>query len=136
MKRILFIAFAICLSLSLCSFAFASAGEGETSVVVPDVNVFNEIIVPETDDDIVSSSTSYFVSPVTAADTTGLKSVLLEFLGDWEPVVVETSYTTTSGNVGIDRQIQPDYPWLCSAVLLVVLMFCLFRLGGSVLCRK
>lgn len=147
MKRSLLIVFSLALALSLALPAFATAGEGETAsepettvetvTVVPDVNVYNEVVVDNGEESIVSADTTVFsLNPVTSSDATGLKAVLLEFLGDWDSIVVEHSYTTTSGNTSYVREIQLDYPWLCSAGLLAIFIFCLFRLGGSILCKK
>lgn len=129
------------LALSLISPALASdagVGEGETpDFLTPVVNVYNEFTLPDSEvlGEYVGSSV-YSLNPVTPNDATGLKAVLLEFLGDWDSIVVEHAYQSSQGYTSYVREIQLDYPWLCSAALLVVMIFCLFRLGGSILCRK
>lgn len=148
MKRFLFVLFSVILCLSLVAPAMAAeAGEGESStdtesgsqsVVVPDVNVYNEIVLPDQSEDLGTyvGSTVYSLNPVTPDDASGLKAVLLEFLGDWDSIVVEHQYESYNGSVSYVREIQLDYPWLCSAAVLAIMIFCLFRLGGAVLCRK
>lgn len=148
MKRFLFILFSFILCLSLTAPAMAAeAGEGETStetesssqtVVVPDVNVYNEVVVEDTSEELGTyvGTSVYALSPVTSSDATGLKAVLLEFLGDYDAIVIEHAYENTNGYTSYVREIQLDYPWLCSAGILAIMLFCLFRLGGAVLCRK
>lgn len=74
--------------------------------------------------------------PVTAADATGFKAVILELLGDYEGVVVEYSYENTNGYTSYVREIQPDYPWIASAVIFLAVLWCTFRMGAGLLCRK
>lgn len=148
MKRFLFILFSVVLCLSLVAPAMAAeAGEGEIltesengsqAVVVPDVNVYNEIVLPDQSEELGTyvGSTVYSLNPVTPDDASGLKAVLLEFLGDWDSIVVEHQYESYNGSISYVREIQLDYPWLCSAAVFAIMIFCLFRLGGAVLCRK
>lgn len=77
------------------------------------------------------------VAPVTSDDTSGLKAVLLSFIGDYDPIVAEYKYMNTNGtSYSYLRDIQPDYVWLCSCALLVLMIYCLFKLGGALLCRR
>lgn len=81
-----------------------------------------------TDVNILSS-----VAPVQPSDTSGLKAVLLSFLGNYDPVIVEYQYSSGNGYTNYLREVQPDYVWLCSCGLLALMIFCLFRLGGALL---
>ena len=77
----------------------------------------------------------YSDTPVTPSDANGFKSVLLSLLGNYDPVVVEYTYTNNNyTSKSID--ITPDYAWLASAAILLVLIFCVFRAGGAVLCKR
>lgn len=76
------------------------------------------------------------VSPVTPSDTSGLKAALLGVLGDYDPVIVEYQYQSGNGYYSYLREIQPDYVWLCSAAFLLVVVFCLFKLGGAALSKR
>lgn len=71
-------------------------------------------------------------SPITSADTTGLKSVLLDILGDYEPILFTYQYGTNS----VGREVFQDDVWLCSFWMLMLLTFCVFRLIGGWLTRK
>ena len=73
------------------------------------------------------------VAPVQPSDTSGLKAVLLSFLGNYDPVIVEYQYSSGNGYTNYLREVQPDYVWLCSCGLLSLMIFCLFKLGGALL---
>lgn len=70
------------------------------------------------------------VAPVTPSSTSGLKSALLGILGNYDPVIVEYQYSSGNGYTNYLREVQPDYVWLCSAALLALVIYCLFKLGG------
>lgn len=147
MKKTITISFVFVLVLVLCVPAFATeADSGNTdgvsgdsqTVVVPDVNVYNEVVVEDAGEELGEyvGTSVYALSPVTSSDVTGLKAVLLEFLGSYDAIVVEHAYENTNGYTSYVREIQYDWPWLASAALLLVLMFCFIRGGFSVLCRS
>ena len=73
------------------------------------------------------------VSPVTPSSTSGLKGALLGILGNYDPVIVEYQYQSSQGYNNYLREVQPDYVWLCSAALLALVIYCLFKLGGGLL---
>lgn len=134
-----FLFFLFMLSLIISAFA---AGEEivdeSTEVIDAGTNVFvqNEIVLAD-GDDILTGVTVMSLSPVTPSDTNGFKAVLLELLGDYDPVIVEYAYQNTNNNyMSYLREVQPDYVWLCSAAILLVVIYCLFRLGGAILCRR
>lgn len=133
MKRFLVVlVLCVCLCLS-CTPAFASdaeTGEG-TTADTPTVIVNNGIEWP------VNVLTYYGSSqqPFSASSYNGLKGVLLEFLGEWECITVQHSYVDSSGNSVTQVEVVPDYPWIASAVLLCLMVFCLFRVGGALICK-
>lgn len=73
------------------------------------------------------------LAPVTPSDTTGLKAVLLSFIGNYDPPVVQYEYTTPNNYKQYVNEIQPDYVWICSFALIALFIYCLFRLGGALL---
>lgn len=127
-KRLsLFLVFVLCLS-SAC-FAADDLPATSTDLVVPDLDDGTWEL-----DGIEVYST---VSPITPSNTDGLKSVLLSFLGNYDPIIVEYRYqNSNSTNYSYLREAQPDYVWIASFVLLALVIFCLFKLGGAVLCRR
>lgn len=87
--------------------------------------------------DLVNVSILKSVAPVTPSDATGLKAVLLEFIGDYDPVIVEYEYRNQNSQYSSYlREVQPDYPWLVSCGLLIVVIYCIFRLGGALFCKR
>lgn len=73
------------------------------------------------------------VAPIKPSDATGLKAALLGVLGNYDPVIIEYQYSSGNGYTNYLREVQPDYVWICSFVLLALVIFCLFRLGGALL---
>lgn len=64
-----------------------------------------------------------------------LRSVLTSVIGPYSPVVVQYQYTNGS-NVQYLREIMPDYQWMISAAIFALVLYCVFRLWGVVLCRR
>lgn len=87
---------------------------------------------------MISSDVSLFalLDPVTSADANGLKAVILDLIGDYEAVIVEYAYESSNGYTNYIREVQPDYAWLCSAAIFAIVLFCVLRIGGGLLCRK
>lgn len=73
------------------------------------------------------------LAPVTPSDTSGVKAVLLSFIGNYDPPVVQYEYTTSNNYKQYVNDIQPDYVWICSFALIALFIYCLFKLGGGLL---
>lgn len=87
-----------------------------------------------TEDVFLTGISRVSVPPVTPSSTTGLKAALLAVLGNYDPVVVVYQYnSSSSGYSSYATDIQPDYVWIASAVLLCLVIWCLFKLGGALL---
>lgn len=73
-------------------------------------------------------------TPVT--DSTGLKGIMLSLLGPYDPPITQFRYqSNTSTNYTYVNDIQPDYAWMCSAAIFAIVLFCVFRLGGALVCK-
>ena len=84
------------------------------------------------EDVVLTGISRVSVPPVTPSSTTGLKAALLTVLGNYDPVVVVYQYnTSSSGYSSYATDIQADYVWIASAVLLCLVIWCLFKLGGA-----
>lgn len=81
--------------------------------------------------DVVRSS-----SPVTPNDANGLKKILLQLIGDYEMVVNEYTYTSSQGYTNKQVTTEPDYAWISSCALFVIMIFCIFRLFGGLINGK
>ena len=76
---------------------------------------------------------TYGLAPVTPSDTSGVKAVLLSFIGNYDPPIVQYEYTSSSNYKQYVNEIQPDYVWICSFALIALFIYCLFKLGGGLL---
>lgn len=86
------------------------------------------------EDVVLTGVSRVSIPPVTPSSTTGLKAALLTVLGNYDPVVVVYQYnTSSSGYSSYATDIQPDYAWIASAVLLCLVIWCLFKLGGALI---
>lgn len=86
------------------------------------------------EDVVLTGVSRVSIPPVTPSSTTGLKAALLTVLGNYDPVVVVYQYNTSgSGYSSYATDIQPDYAWIASAVLLCLVIWCLFKLGGALI---
>lgn len=103
---------------------------GNTVYVVGDV--LNEGATPANPvlTDVVTTTG---LAPVTPSDTTGVKAVLLSFIGNYDPPITQYEYTTNNGYKQYVNEIQPDYVWICSFALIALFIYCLFKLGGGLL---
>ncbi len=74
--------------------------------------------------DLVGVET-YALSPIESS--TGLKGILLEVLGPYDTIVTQYRYQQGSNQYyTYVNDISPDYPWLASALLFIVLLWALF----------
>lgn len=97
-------------------------------------NASSEEINPGSDDDMILQSVDvYSVSPITSDSTTGLKSVILGLIGSYDTIVTDYTYNSNNGYVQHTIQVQPDYVWMGSFLLLCLILYCLFRLGGAMI---
>lgn len=86
--------------------------------------------------ELVESSV-YTLSPITPDNTTGLTSLVLSLIGNYDPVIVEYRYQNyNSTNYSYLREVQPDYPWLVSAGIFAIVLFCSLRILGGAICKK
>lgn len=155
MKRFLFVLISV---LYLCTVAFALPDELDvygtddlldsgSDILVdpePDLELEDEpFLEPEIEyvpfyvadpvDGTITDVQVMSLNPITPEDTSGLKAVLLDLIGDYDAVVVEYEYQSSNGYSNYLREVQPDYVWLCSCGLFAIVIYCLFRLGGALL---
>lgn len=87
-----------------------------------------------TDDMQYVGSQLLSLSPVTPSNTSGLKSVLVGLLGNYDTIVTVHQYqSSSSGYSSYVTDVQPDFVWLTGAAFLLLLIYCLFRLGGALI---
>lgn len=64
------------------------------------------------------------------SNTTGLKSVVLSVIGDYETTVTDYTYQSYSGSTQHSINVEPDYAWICTAAIFLVCLYSMFRLYG------
>lgn len=69
------------------------------------------------------------VNPITPSNSTGFKKVLLSLIGNYDAVVVQ--YQTSSSGY-YSTAVQLDYPWLFSAGIFALVLFCTLKFIGSI----
>lgn len=80
---------------------------------------------------IESGNSTLSIMRISASDTSGLHSILLTLIGDYNPIVKDYTYTSSSGYTSHQIDIQPDWSWIMTAALFIVVIFCLFRFVGG-----
>lgn len=93
-------------------------------------------------DDFFESEDSYDIQVMAVQTTpntpvessTGLKGILIQLFGPYNPTITQLRYqSNTSTNYTYVNDISPDFPWLCSAGIFAIVLFCVFKLLGGVL---
>lgn len=123
MNRILRYVLVLALSLCFCfSFAFADSDGSEERSDSSPVRV--------------EQNAEISVVRVSASDTSGLHSIILSLLGDYNPIVKDYTYTTTSYNGSVTTnhsiEITPDWSWIMTAALFIVVVLCTFKFIGGI----
>lgn len=109
---------------------FSSGSEQPVDVPVDDVP-----LAPEAPPECVGIET-YALSPITSS--TGLKGILLDVLGPYDNVVTQYEYRQGNNSYySYVNEITPDYPWIASALLFIILLVVSLRtLGRCLFWRK
>lgn len=77
----------------------------------------------------------YTLDSGTTPVDSGLRSVMRDLIGPYSPVVVQYQYTNGT-NTQYLREILPDYEWMFNFGLFALVLFCVFKMGGALLCRR
>lgn len=88
------------------------------------------------DSDITIKSVSVSSERVSASDSNGFKAVMLGLIGDYETVI--TDYTYRQGTQQYDSHsinIERDWSWIFSCCTFMLVVLCVFRLVGGLLCK-
>lgn len=70
---------------------------------------------------------------VKASQVSGFKSVLLGLFGDYDTIVTDYTYQSSSGYTTHSIDVSPDYVWICSAAIFALVLFCVFRIVGKLI---
>ena len=141
----------LCLVLVLSCCVGLVFAEGEEDWTVSPTEYVEETLPPDdtatvsdapvtspeqlSDDQILSIS-QRSLSPITPNETSGFKKILLELFGSYDPVIIEYEYTSSGGYVNYLREVQPDYVWFAAVLIFMLVLFCIFKLGGALFCKR
>lgn len=123
--------------LSLGAFASGPEPSPEPSSV-PDGGYLplEEFLQVAGDDYTVEAYAIQSVPNTPVESSAGLKGILLDLFGPYMPTITQLQYRQGSNQYyTYVNDISPDYPWLCSAGIFALVLLCLFKLGGALLCR-
>lgn len=98
--------------------------ELETDLNVSYVDTFNP-------SDVVSVEVHRSVNPVGPGESNGLKKLFLQLIGDYDMVTAEYTYTSTNGYTSKQVTTEPDYAWMITAALFIMVLWSLFRFVGG-----
>lgn len=142
---------ALCLILVLSCCIGVVCAEGEEDWTVSPTEVVDETVPPDdaapvpdtpvtsleqlSDDQIISIS-QRSLAPITPNEATGFKKILLNLFGSYDPVIIEYEYTSSGGYVNYLREVQPDYVWFAAVLMFMLVLFCIFKLGGALFCKR
>ena len=73
---------------------------------------------------------------ISSNETSGFHAVILGLLGDYNPIVKDYTYQSSNGYISHSIEITPDWSWIASAAIFLVIIFCLFRLVGGLFSWK
>lgn len=152
-KKILLF-FCLCFVLSSC-FVFADESEDLSEPVQNDNNSTAPLVVDITQllnkdsdsDQVNDPDTVYILEPelvsaetksqkITAADSTGLKAVMLSLIGDYETTITDYTYQSgASGYYSHSINIERDWSWICSCGVFAIVLYCTFKAIGGFLWR-
>ena len=93
-------------------------------------------------DDVVTSQETVEVTQlrVSPSDTSGLHAIILSLLGDYNPISTDYTYTTTSYNGTTQTnhvvEIAPDWSWIMTCALFIIVIYSVFRLIGGIFSNR
>lgn len=79
----------------------------------------------------LSESPTTSVLRITASDTSGLHSVILRLIGDYNPIVTDHVYQQSGSYTSHHVEVTPDWSWIASALIFAIVLYSFFRIIGS-----
>lgn len=125
----------VCICIIAC-IPLASASDGDLIEDSTEVIESTEAVLEPLDNNLVLSSVDTHIMTVTPNDANGFKKVLLQLFGNYEMITKEYTYTSNNGYTTKQVTTESDYPWIISAGIFAIVLYCLFRLLGGVLCGR
>lgn len=117
-------------SIYVCVFVLLAFNVFSTSVAFADDDI------PVVQDTPVVTNTEVTQLRISANQTTGLHSVMLQLIGDYNPIVKDYTYTSSNGYTSHSIDIQPDWSWIASCAVFIVVLYSVFRLIGGIFSNR
>lgn len=114
----------LCFSL-FCGIAWADSPTDLLSDQDPEY--INEQVF--TDEKVL---TEVKASPVTPSTTNGFHNIIISLLGNYEPITVDYTYSSSQGYTSHSIDTSPDWSWICSAIIFLCVLFCTFKFIGGI----
>lgn len=73
---------------------------------------------------------------ISASDANGFKAIILGLLGDYTTIITDYTYQNQQGYTTHSIDVTPDWSWVCSAGIFVVVVFCSMKMIGGLLCNR
>lgn len=94
------------------------------------------VAVADISQDIDIVNVSATVYSVSANQTNGLTKLVLTLIGDYNPIVTDYEYRQgTNSYVSHSISVTPDWPWIISAGIFSLVLFCTLRIFGGAVCK-
>ena len=83
---------------------------------------------------IENGDTTLAIMRISANDTSGLHALILTLIGDYNPIVKDYTYTSQQGYTSHSIEIQPDWSWIMTCALFIIVIYCFLKIVGGILC--
>lgn len=121
-----------CIGL-LPSFVYASDNSTSSAIYLDGPL---KVTLEPSSDDLILKSVETSNAKISASDTNGLKALMLSLIGDYETTVTDYTYQSgTSGYYTHSINVERDWAWIMSCALFIVVIYCVFRAVGGILCN-
>lgn len=62
-----------------------------------------------------------------------LKDVIINLIGEYEPITIDYDYVNSLGDTVHAVAIEKDWAWIWSCIVFIVVVYCVFRVIGAIL---
>lgn len=73
---------------------------------------------------------------ISASDANGFKAVILGLLGDYTTIITDYTYQNQQGYTQHSIDVTPDWSWVSSAAIFIVVVYCSMKMIGGFLCNR
>lgn len=111
------------------------SGDDISTVPGSPVVVIQQIPEPVEETWTLDGIETYALSPIQSSS--GLKGILLDTIGPYDNIITQYKYqANTSSNYSYVHETTPDYPWIASALLFIILVHGVFSFFRGLLWKQ